>query len=262
MLNSGAKTKRKGKGAFYTFVVFTVCLFASLIFVGCDNLNLPKLSAPTNVSIENGVVRFERAKNDEYYVFSFNNETITVFPNAKPYVELYSINGVDYLEYNANRLLSVNDSISLKIKTCAKDWKDSDWTTPYSYTHIAKMSTPTNLSSSGSVLTWTPVRNAGLYVVKVITPNDNVEFDDPESVKNTENLTKYQFNTNRFDFTTLLTSAGVYKFYVSSVSIDNSYLESDYSNKYEYEHMIQLNTPSATKVHRVKGADGSVGSSS
>ncbi len=257
MLNSGAKTKRKGKGAFYTFVVFTVCLFASLIFVGCDNLNLPKLSAPTNVSIENGVVRFERAKNDEYYVFSFNNETITVFPNAKPYVELYSINGVDYLEYNANRLLSVNDSISLKIKTCAKDWKDSDWTTPYSYTHIAKMSTPTNLSSSGSVLTWTPVRNAGLYVVKVITPNDNVEFDDPESVKNNENLTKYQFNTNRFDFTTLLTSAGVYKFYVSSVSIDNSYLESDYSNKYEYEHMIQLNTPSATKVHRVKGADGS-----
>ncbi len=252
MLNIEKTIKRKRLGLF-TCLVFVVCLFSSIVFAGCDIINKPKLAPPRNVSVENGIIKFERADNDEYYILDINGESISIFPNVKPYVEIYASNGINYLEYNANRLFSINDSYTIKLKTCAKNKKDSDWTNLVSYTHSAKMSTPENLAISGKVLTWDVVRNAGLYIVKVITPSDHVVDDDSESVKNNDSLPKYQFSVNRFDFESILSSAGQYRFYVSAVSSDNAYVESDYTNKFIYNYNIQLNQPKGVNVHKVTG---------
>ena len=103
------------------FLVLILCLFMPLGFVGCGNPNKDLLSTPKNVSIQaDGIVSFERINNDEYYVIKINDLEQNVFvANKNPYMELYNKNGVNYLQYDISRMLSLGESYTIQVKACA-----------------------------------------------------------------------------------------------------------------------------------------------
>lgn len=234
------------------FLVLILCLFMPLGFVGCGNPNKDLLSTPKNVTIEaDGIVCFERIDNDEYYVIKINDLEQNVFvANKNPYMELYNKNGINYLEYDISRMLSLGESYSIQVKACANKKKDSDFTSPITYVHQVHIDTPKTIIT-GTTLSWDSVYNANSYIVKVVTPSTVVEADDPETIANATNVFTSQYSLNKFDFASMLTEAGEYKFYVSAVSRDNNYLQSAFSTKIVFENYINLTTPSNLTLHKI-----------
>ncbi len=230
-------------------ILLSFILIIPLIMTGCLNSSKDKMSTPSELTITSGIIRFARVDNDDYYVLDIDGSTINIFPNQRTaddnynYVTLYTLNGVNYLEYDATRLFSIGESYVIRLKACGEDKADSNYTNPYSYTYTPAMEVPTNVSISGTTLTWSAVENAGLYVVKVVTPNDNILADDSTSIADNDDLSSYQFTKNSFDFSSILSSAGEYKFYVSSVSADNTRNSSEFSSKVVYNYITKLATP-------------------
>ena len=236
------------------FLVLILCLFMPLGFVGCGNPNKDLLSTPKNVSIQaDGIVSFERINNDEYYVIKINDLEQNVFvANKNPYMELYNKNGVNYLQYDISRMLSLGESYTIQVKACANKKKDSEFTAPISYVHQVHIDTPKTIIT-GTTLSWDSVYNANSYIVKVVTPSTVVAADDPETIANATNVFTSQYSLNKFDFSAMLTEAGEYKFYVSAISRDNNYLQSGFSTKVVYENYIDLTTPANLTLHKVDG---------
>lgn len=234
--------------------LLSLILIIPFVMTGCFNSSDDKMAMPSELTITSGVIRFARVDNDDYYVLNIDGVNLNIFPNQKTadseynYVSLYTVNGVNYLEYDASRLFNIGESYVIKLKACGIDKVDSDYTAPYSYTYSPAMATPSNLSITGSTLTWSAVEDAGLYVVKVITPSDSVSADDAESVQNNDYLSSYQFTKNSFDFSSILSIAGEYKFYVSAISADNARNSSDFSSKVSYKHIVKLDTPKLGSV--------------
>ncbi len=235
-------------------ILLSLVFIVPLVLSGCFNSSRFKMATPTELTISSGVVRFARVEDDEYYVLDIDGRTINIFPNERTadenynYVTLYTSNGVDYLEYDATRLFTAGESYVIRLKACGEDKSDSDYTPAYSYTYIPAISAPSQVSISGTTLTWSAVEDAGLYVVKVVTPSDNVLADDPLSIAQNREIDSFQFTSNSFNFSSILTGAGEYKFYVSSVSADSSQTASEFSPKCVYNHSIQLNTPKLGSV--------------
>ncbi len=218
---------------------------------GCETMNKDALSVPKNLTVQtNGIIQFERVDNDEYYIIDINGQEVIVFAN-KPnkYTETYVNNGVNYLEYDASRMLNLGESYSVKVKACAKNKKASQFSTVFSYAHNKSLSTP-NPQRTGTVLTWEHVENAGYYNIKVVRPIDQLEKDDPESIKNAD-IMSYQYSVNRFDFASILASQGEYKFYVNAVGKGAQYLESDFCQKITYKHYVKLQAPCSSKIYNV-----------
>lgn len=233
------------------FLVFILCLFMPILFVGCESLNKDYLSTPTNLTVEaDGIINFERVDNDEYYVISINNLEQNVFvANQNPYMELYNKNGVNYLQYDISRMLNLGESYAIKVKACATKKKESAYSPVVSYVHQVHVETP-ETQITGTTLTWDNVYNASSYMVKVVTPSTVVEADDPETIANASNVFSSVYSLNKFDFSSMLTEAGEFKFYVKAISRDNNYLESGFSHKIVYENHITLATPSGLKLHK------------
>ncbi len=241
-----------------TFILL-ICLMIPCFFVACSNENKNIMSVPTELTVATGgKITFERVANEEYYVISVNNLNINVFPNTNANVELYSVDNVNYLEYDASKVFALGESYSVKVKACATDKKDSDYTTPVSYKHTLPVEKPLNTQINGLTLTWEPVENASFYRVKVLTPTDKTDKDDSETIAGLD-LTAYQFSTNKFDFASILTSVGEYKFYVNAVSLDKNYTESGYTTKMVYTHKLTLDTPTSVSVHKVNELDTASG---
>lgn len=234
------------------FLVLVLCLFMPILFVGCENLNKDYLSTPAHLTVQaDGIITFERVENDEYYVISINNLEQNVFvANQNPYIELYNKNGVNYLQYDISRMLDLGESYSIKVKACANNKKDSSFTTAVSYVHQVHVETP-ETQIIGTTLTWDTVYNASSYLVKVVTPSTEIEADDPDTIANASNVFSSQYSLNKFDFSSLLTEAGAYKFYVKAISRDNNYLESPFSAKVVYENYVTLAEPTGLELHKL-----------
>lgn len=234
------------------FWVFVLCLFVPFCFVGCGNPNKDLLSTPKEVAVAaDGIVKFQRIENDEYYVIKINDLEQNVFVNNQnPYMELFNSNGVNYLQYDISRMLVLGESYSIQVKACASKKKDSEFSAPISYVHQVHIETP-NTKITGTTLTWDNVLNANIYTVKVVTPSTIIAADDPDTVANATNVFSSQYSLNKFEFSSMLTEAGEYKFYVKAISRENNYLESDFSAKVVYENIIKLAEPQNLHLHKV-----------
>ena len=242
-------------------LVLSICLMLPFLVTGCSNFNRTKLETPNNLTVESGgLITFERSsnedENEDYYTISINDVELNVFPLESAFVELYTYNGINYLQYDASKIFVLGESYSIKVQARGEDKRSSDYTNTISYTHTIPMSKPNNVQINGTVLTWEAVENASFYLVKVVTPYDNITLDDAESVANSSEISSYQFSTNRFDFASLLTGAGYYKFYVNAVSYDSRYTDSGYTSKTVYFNEVPLEVPTAPSIYNVTNASG------
>ena len=240
------------------FYVFLICLIVPAFFVACANSNKQTLATPSIVVIKGGTIVFNPVADAEYYTISINDTEISLNVNHSNFVEIVD----NQINYDASKIFVVGDSYSVKIRANAEKKVSSEFSQAFSYKHNGSIKKPTNIKINATTLTWDVVENADYYIVKIITPNDNIILDkngnvlsqdDSESIAKAD-LTEYAFNTNNFDFSSLLTTAGTYKFYVCSViNDDTTYVESSYSSKVIYSHQVTLSTPANGQVYKVNG---------
>ena len=232
---------------FKALILIFCCLFP-LSLTACANENKNTLQTPTNINVYNGVIVFNAVTDAEQYVININNQELIVNSNYSNDVSIID----NKINYNANKLFKIGESYSIKIKATADEKEDSSYSTPISYKHTKLLSKPENIKIINTVLTWDLVNNADVYLIKILAPyNDPIldeagnELigDDPETIAKAD-LTEYSFSTNTFDFNSLLTEAGDYKFYINAVNSNRSaYSESGYTSKVTYTHYVKLATP-------------------
>lgn len=220
------------------FWVLILTLMLPMIFVGCENKDKNMLSTPKNLTVLNdGVIVFERVDNDQYYVINIDNFEFNVFLDYNKNVTLYSKDNVRYLEYDASDIFELGKTHDVKVKAKADKKKDSEYTNVVEYVHTTTLDEPTNVKIINNTLTWDVVKNANLYKVKIIAPNMS------------ENYPTYTFSLNKFDFSSILSSAGKYTFEVSSSSLDNLHKDSN-KVSIDYYYNINLATPQNGYVYK------------
>lgn len=237
-----------------------LCMFLPIIFVGCENKNKNTLSTPSIISISGGNIVFNSIKNAEYYTILINDFSLNVDAKYSNNVEIID----NCIHFDASNIFEIGESYSVRVKANAKEKNSSSFSAAYSYRHGGSVKKPCNVKINSSILTWDVVENASFYLVKVITPYNNILLDkegnvlpedDLESIAKAD-LTEYSFNTNQFDFGSLLGKAGVYKFYICAVLSDGtSYVESGYTTKITYTHFVTLETPINGQIERDNNED-------
>jgi len=240
-------------------LILLICLIVPFSFVGCENQNKTSLSTPATLTIDDGIIIFDAVADAEYYIMDISGiGEIKLDARYSNNVEI--IDGK--IHYNATKVLIPGETYNIKVKATASARGDSPYTSLVTYGHMQTLDTPTNVKINGTTLTWDVVENASYYVVKLITPQNKNIFDydgnlltkdDAESIKNAE-LTEYTFYTNQFNFDSLLSSAGIYKFYVSAVRVEPAEkIMSDYSSKMTYKNIKTLSTPINGTIALVDG---------
>jgi len=64
------------------FIVFVLLLGCMCGFAGCKSKNkITTLATPTNLIVQNNVIKFDEVKNASYYIVNYNNNTFTVLPS-------------------------------------------------------------------------------------------------------------------------------------------------------------------------------------
>ncbi len=224
--------------------VLLLCLFIPLSIAGCENSNKKSLSKPVISEVEGGIIVFNQVPNAEYYTILINNNELNVNISHNQYVEIID----NQINYDASKIFIVGKSYSIKVRANSSK-VTGDYSDSYSYKHIGSINDPENLQVSESILTWDAVDNASYYILKVLTPNDNIDMDDNESIENAD-LTELYYSTNRFNISSLLSTAGEYKFYVCAVlNYQSSILKSDYVS-ITYNHIINLETPTIGNIYQ------------
>lgn len=237
-------------------LILIFCLFVPLFFSGCKNSNKNTLSTPTILEIKGGTIVFNSVADAEYYTLYINENKVNIDASYNSYVQIID----NQIHYDASKIFVVGDSYSIKVQANATKKQSSAYSNTYSYKHQGTIKKPENVKINKTTLTWEPVENASYYLVKIITPNDNVIFDkngniltqdDSHSISIAD-LTEYSFNTNQFDFSSLLSKAGNYKFYVNAVMTDEiGQVESGYTSKTTYTHTVELQAPINGKVYKI-----------
>ena len=225
-----------------------ICLFLPLTFAGCENVGSETLSTPANFKVEtNGIISFEMVDNADYYTIMINGTILNVFPNADENNQVSRVDNV--LMYDASRIFVLGESYDVKVQAKGEK-KASNFSNEISYTHAVKINKAENIKFNGTILTWDAVEHANYYVIKVLAPYDKVADDSASNVSKLD-ITEYHFSTNRFDFSSLTTSAGEYKFYINAVSLENNRVSSGYTNKTVYSHKINLQTPQNSGIYKI-----------
>lgn len=235
-------------------LMLLILLIVPISLSACGNENMDTMTTPKGLTVESGgLITFERVKDEGYYTIMIDDLEINVFSNNSN-VELYNENGKNYLQYDASKIFVLGESYTVRVCAKADGKRDSNYSKVVAYTHTIPMAKPTNIQINGTVLTWDVVENASTYFVRVLTPTDNICADDSETIAQSE-LTTYQFSTNRFDFSSILTNAGNYKFYINAVSNNANYTESGYSSKVVFRHEVGLSTPVNSQIFIVNELD-------
>ncbi len=232
--------------------ILTILLAVPFAIFGCENKTKVSLEMPSYLVAENGTIIFSSVKGADYYTLVINDEEIVVDYKNSPHVEQID----DKIYYNANKYFQVGENYSIRVKAEGKDKVDSPYTNNYDYIHAGIIAKPTSVATTGTVLTWESIENASYYLVKVVTPttqlfdkSGNALIGDGAETIQKADIPEYQFNKNRFDFSSFLTTAGNYKFYVSAVFDNNNlYVTSGYTVKHIYTHKLELASPSIKSV--------------
>ncbi|MFQ6752227.1 MAG: hypothetical protein ACLRFL_01510 [Clostridia bacterium] len=232
-----------------------LCLALPFTLFGCENSNKNSVSMPNSLIANNGVIVFQHVTDADYYTLLINDEPLILDFKHNPYVEIID----NKIHYDANKFFQVGESYTIQVKALAEGKSDSSYTAEYPYLHTGVINKPTNVAINSTVLTWDAVENASYYLVKIVTPDDKQLYDKEGNILTGDdslsiskaNITEYQFNRNRFDFNSLLSSAGNYNFYISAVSnINSAYSTSGYTAKTSYQHKIKLSAPNITSVSK------------
>lgn len=223
----------------------------SFALFGCENKNKETLQTPTNLVVEDGIIIFDAVTSAEYYTISINDYEFTLDAKFSNNVELVD----NQIRYDANKIFTLGSDYIIKVKATAEEKKDSSYTSQVSYNHALKIAKPVNLKLNGTNLTWDEVEGAEYYIVKVVTPYDTVLTDkegnslpagDLSSIEKAD-LEEYIFHPNRFEFSSLLSKAGNYDFYVQAISDEDSVVsKSNFSSKLTYKHIKALQTPNCS----------------
>ncbi len=220
--------------------LFLFSLMLPLIFVGCADQN--KLSAPSNFNVaSNGIVRFEQVPNANSYTLNVNDNEYK-FDLSSRGVSINTQNNKNVVSFDAGRFFELGQTYNVKIKANNSELGDSAYTTNLTYTHTITLSTPGNVKIEGETLTWDAVENATAYMVKMhslLLPSGQPPV--------------YTFETNSFNFSTIISNAGEYSFSVCAISNNNFYLDSPYSALITYSATRQLNTPQNGYIYKENG---------
>ena len=241
----------------FRIIALTMCLFLPFAFVGCGK-NKGILSTPNIIEINGGTIVFDTVDGAQYYTISINGQEVYIDANNGAYATIEN----NQVHYDASKIFVVGDSYSVKVQAHASKRPSSNFSSSVSYLHNGKTYTPQNVKINSTILTWDSAENAHYYIVKMITPNDTAIYDkfgnilnqdDPVSISKA-NLTEYKFNTNQFDFSSLLKSAGTYKFYVcSAIGEGESRTLSTYTTRVSYTHQVNLSTPINSAIYMEDG---------
>ena len=236
-------------------LILLICLFVPLAFAGCKS-DGKALSTPKIIDIKGGSIIFNAVEDADYYTISIDENEIVINPKHSEFVKVKG----KRITYDASKIFTVGDSYSIKIKASASKKTSSKYSKIYPYKYSGTIKMPEEVKINSTTLTWNAVENATYYSIKIVTPNDKVIFDKDGKVLSAINadtiakadITEYAFNTNTFDFTSLLNDAGKYQFYVCSVLADGSnYVESDYTSPVIHTNTVQLSSPVNGKVYMV-----------
>ncbi len=240
----------------FKIILLSILLFLPLTFIGCGK-NKGVLSTPSIVSINGGTIVFDAVKDAQYYTLSINGQDLIIDASNNSYVKIEN----NRVYYDASKIFVVGDNYTVKVQAHASKRPSSNFSNSVNYLHNGRTYTPTNIKINGTILTWDTAENAHYYIVKMITPTDIIyDFNgtvltqrDPETIAKA-NLTEYKFNTNQFDFSSLLQDAGIYKFYVcSAIGEGDDRTLSSYSSAISYTHTVQLATPVNSNVYSENG---------
>lgn len=241
----------------FRIIVLTMLLFLPITFIGCGK-NKGILSTPNIIEINGGTIVFSHIADAQYYTLNINGQELILDATNSTYTKIE--NGL--IHYDASKIFVVGDSYTVKIQAHANKRPSSNYSSSASYLHNGKTYTPQNIKTNSTILTWDSAENAHYYIVKMITPNDSVVYDKDGNVLHQDdsssiakaNLTEYKFNTNQFDFSSLLKTAGIYKFYVcSAIGEGDTRTLSNYSSRVTYTHSAQLATPINSEVYTEDG---------
>ena len=226
------------------------------VFFGCENENQKSLSMPNFLAVEEGKIIFNAVEDAEYYVISINDIEFTVDAKFSNSVQIID----NKINYDANKIFEVGESYTVKVKAISSTKNDSSFTRVVSYHHATKIDKPRNVQINDTLLTWDLVENTSYYKIKVVTPYDNVLLDKEGNVlvgDDADNIAKadiaeYSFTVNQFNFSSLLSKAGDYKFYINAVhSGVGTYSESGFSTKTTYKHVLELQAPQHSVISKV-----------
>ncbi len=216
-----------------------ICLFVPLFFACAESKTT--LDAPTELSVSDGIISFVRVSGAEYYTLYINNDTVYIFDRATTEngkVTLVDKAGVAYLEYDARGYFELGESYTIKLKAHATDKNSSEFSSSVTYTHTTQLGVPNMILISNNILSWDLVENASQYNIKVDAPHGS---------------SAYTSQDNSFDISFLLTEAGRYDFYIQSVSTNELYSNSVFSNKLTYIYQVKLSEPKIGEVKMVGG---------
>lgn len=205
--------------------IFLVLILLSLVFVGgCDEGNKKEgtLSTPQQIEVkldgDKSFIVFDEVENAEYYNIYINDMAVTVQGGK---------GGV--ISYDASKIITQPQTYNIRIKASGTNYYDSEFSSIYTYEHKMALSAP-NIYVDGTVLNWERVSHASFYDILVTSSSLNMQ-------------STYRFASNKFNFSSILTSKGEYVFKVKAISEDSQYLDSAYSNEIRYQNIQTLITP-------------------
>lgn len=234
--------------------ILMFCLLIPCWFFGCENKATITLDVPANLSYEDGWIFFDSVNKADYYTLDINGNELIIFPNAEE--EKGSIKRIDdKIYYNASKVLNAGENFTIRVRADGKDKVSSVYSESKEYIHTLAISTPENVKINGQYLTWDKVELASAYYVRVVTPLDVVQDYRADTIASLD-MVDNVFADNKFNFSSILTTPGDYRFYISAVATNGAYSSSKFTEATIYSHKVTLTTPVVTDPYVLTEFDG------
>lgn len=241
---------------FKIILLLIIFVMMPFTFVACEKSNVFSLSTPSGLRVENGTIIFDDVKDAEYYTIYINDNSFNLDAKNK-------VNGVEIVDgqvkYDASKMFVYGSSYVVKVQAKSSQMYSSKVSNAFSYKHEVTASLPTDVTITGTTLTWKVLSSekVSFYKIKIIMPYDTyicdydgnlLTKDDAISIEQA-NITQVTTYSNYLDFSSILTDAGKYSFYVKAVYSNGLiYSESGFTEKVTYTKIEQLDTPKILSV--------------
>ncbi len=215
------------------FTALLICLIVPFVFFACQG-EPAKLSTPSALTCDDGVVSFVSVPNAQYYAFTLNDLEFNVTANNYNNKLSFKTEGkITYINYNLSGLLTLGESYTLTVTAKASGSKDSN-SAECSFVYKKTLSAPTGVYVHNKVLYWEDVQYAESYTVKIENPQGEE--------------TEITTSSNKLDFNSALIQAGEYKFSVLAEGDTSKFKPSAPSQTVTYFNTLTLTAPTITDV--------------
>lgn len=203
---------------------------AALTCSGCMKKNEEKqtLATPTNLSVqadgENTYIVFKEVDEADYYTISINDMTVTIEDGEE-----------ENIKYNASNIITQPKQYTIKVKAEGDNFISSQYSLGYSYYYQVNLNTPI-INREGGIINWPRVPNADYYEVKFEGELINAV---------------YTTSINSYNIENYINTPGSYKVKVRSISNNQGYIASDYSNEINIITNTQLPAPTNIVINNI-----------